>query len=144
MTDATVSRVELRWLEGQRYAGVDSAGHRVALASGGEAGVRPADALLLALAACAAHDVVAIVRKQRGVLRRLVVLVDGERAEKPPRAFRRIHLRFEAAADGISGAQLHRAADLALNTYCTVRASLAPQIAVTFEAALGITEAQSD
>jgi putative redox protein len=131
-----VAHVELTWTAGQHSQGVDSAGHGVALASGGEAGVRPSEALLLALAACAAHDVVVILRKQRAALARLAVLVDGEQAPEPPRAYRRIHLRFVVAAAGASVAKLRRAADLALNTYCAVRASLAPEIDVTFEVIL--------
>ncbi|MEN9939190.1 MAG: hypothetical protein RLZZ387_5769 [Chloroflexota bacterium] len=129
-------RVELTWVEGQRYQGVDSGGNTVALGSGGEPGVSPAEALLLALAGCAAHDVVAIVAKQRATLRRLVVTVTGEQLPTPPRAYRAIHLRFEVSAEGLTEAKLRRAADLALNKYCTVRASLSPEIAVTFAVVL--------
>jgi putative redox protein len=121
---------------GQRYEGLDEKGNRVALGARDEPGLRPTDALLLALASCSAYDVVEIARKQRAMLRRLVVRVAGERDEAPPRPFRRIHLRYEAAAEGLSEAKLRRAADLALNKYCAVRASLAPQIEVTFEVAL--------
>jgi putative redox protein len=131
-----MARVELTWIEGQRYLGVDSTRHSVVLSSGDDVGVRPSEALLIALAACSAHDVVAIVEKQRAELRRLSVTVSGEQETAPPRAFRAIHLRFAAAADGLTPEKLRRAADLALNKYCSVRASLSPTIAVTFETVL--------
>lgn len=128
--------VELTWIERQRYLGVDSTGHSVVLSSGDDVGVRPSDALLLALAACAAHDVVEIVRKQRGGLRRLTVAVHGEQAPEPPRRYRAIHLRFAADAQGTTPEKLRRAVDLALNKYCAVRASLAADIDITFEVSL--------
>lgn len=131
-----MTRVELVWQAGQRYWGADSAGHTVLLGADDQPGVRPADALLLALAGCSAYDVVAIARKQRLALARLSVTAEAERAARPPRAYTRIHLRYAAAAAGLTDAKLRRAVDLALNRYCSVRASLDPAIAVSFEVAV--------
>jgi putative redox protein len=127
-----VAHVELTWIDRQRFLGVDSGGHAVVLSPGDDIGVKPAETLLIALAACAAHNVVAILRKQRARLERLVVSVSGEQAASPPRAFQNIHLRFRVMVAGVRPAQLERAVDLALNKYCSVRASLAPEIVVTF------------
>lgn len=129
-----MATVELTWIEGRRFLGVDSTRHSVVLSGGDDVGVRPSDGLLLALAGCAAYDIVAILEKQRLALRGLTVTVAGEQAEAPPWPYRRIHLRVAAAAAGLRPAQLARAVDLALNKYCSVRASLHPEIAVTFEA----------
>ena len=62
--------------------------------------------------------------------------VTGDQAAAPPWAYQRIHLGFHITAAGVQLAQLERAVDLALNKYCSVRASLAPEIAVTFEVEL--------
>lgn len=131
-----MGRIQLTWVEGQRYLGVDSTNHSVVLSGGDDVGVRPSEALLLALAGCSAYDVVEIIRKQRAELRRLRVVVTGEQAPDPPWPYRRIHLRYEVVAAGSTVERVTRAADLALNTYCSVRASLSPEIDVTFEVAL--------
>lgn len=131
-----MATVELTWIEGRRFLGVDSEGHEVALAGGDAPGVRPVEALLLALAACAAYDIVAILEKQRHDLRRLTIAVEGEQSPERPWPYRRIHLRVAAAAVALRAEQLARAVDLALNNYCSVRASLHPDIAVSFEVAV--------
>lgn len=127
-----MAQIDLTWVAERRFLGVDSTGHSVVLSAPGDIGVKPAETLLIALAACSAYDVVAIIAKRRATLHSLQVRVVADQADRPPRAFTSIHLEFSVRADGISAAQLERAVDLALNTYCTVRASLAPSIAVTF------------
>jgi putative redox protein len=128
-----MAQIELTWIERRRFLGVDSDRHSVVLSPGDDVGVKPAENLLIALAGCAAYDVVAILEKQRLDLRRLAVTVRAEQDAEPPWRFRSISLLVRAAADGLRPAQLERAVDLALNKYCAVRASLHPEIAVSFE-----------
>jgi putative redox protein len=128
-----MAQVQVNWIAGQRYEGIDSDGQTILLGAADEAGVRPAEALLLALGSCAAYDVVAILAKQRAVLQRMQVLVSGEQDEQPPFKYHAIRLRFRIAAENLRPERLQRAIDLALNKYCTVRASLDPAITVTFE-----------
>lgn len=129
-----MSTIELTWIERKRFLGVDSTRHSVVLSGGDDVGVKPSDNFLIALAGCAAYDVVEILQKQRLELRLLSVAVDAEQADSPPWPFRRIHLSFKAAAEGLKAEQLARAVDLSLNKYCSVRASLSPEIDVSFEA----------
>ena len=131
-----MAQIDLTWVEQQRFIGVDSAGHRMVLSPPSDVGVKPSETLLIALAACAAHDVVEILHKQRAGLMQLAVHVTGDQAPNPPWVYRRIHLRFEAQADATTQERLDRAIDLALNKYCSVRASLSADIAVTFTAEL--------
>ena len=131
-----MAQIELTWIEKQRFVGVDGSGHSVVLSPGNDVGVRPSDTLLIALAACASVDIVEILRKQRAQLERLSARVSGQQADEAPWAYQRIHLHFVVTAGGVGQAQLDRAVDLALNKYCSVRASLAPNIQVTFEAEL--------
>jgi putative redox protein len=128
--------ITLTWIADQRFLGVDSTGHSVVLSAPHDIGVKPAETLLIALAACSAYDLVTIIAKRRATLRRLGIQVAATQAERPPQRFTSIHLRYSVAAEHLTLAQLQRAIDLALNKYCTVRASLAPDIAVTFEADL--------
>jgi putative redox protein len=131
-----MAQTELTWIGEHRFLGVDDTGHTVVLSSSNDIGVKPSETLLIALAACAAHDIVTILHKQRAQLERLMTQVRGEQATAAPWAYQQIHLRFVVTASGVRPAQLERAVDLALNKYCSVRASLAPDIAVTFEVEL--------
>lgn len=126
--------IELTWIERRRFLGVDSGKHSVVLSAGEDVGVKPAENLLIALAGCAAYDIVAILQKQRMELRRLTLSVSGEQAAEAPWPYTAIHLHVAAAAPGLRDDQLARAVDLSLNKYCSVRASLHPAIAVTFAA----------
>jgi putative redox protein len=128
-----VATIELTWIEQKRFLGVDSGRHSVVLSSGDDVGVRPSENLLIALAGCAAYDIVEILQKQRLALRSLKISAAGEQAAAAPWAYTAIHLRVAAAAPGLRPEQLARAADLAINKYCSVRASLHPDIAVTFD-----------
>ncbi len=131
-----MAQIELTWIGQHRFLGVDSTGHTVVLSPGADIGVKPAETLLIALAACTAHDVVEILHKQRARLEQLLVQVTSDQAVEPPWAYERIHLGFQITAAGVQLTQLERAVDLALNKYCSVRASLAPEITVTFEVEL--------
>jgi putative redox protein len=131
-----MAQIDLTWIAEQRFLGVDSGGHSVVLSAANDIGVKPAETLLIALAACSAYDVVAIIAKRRVRLEQLAVQVRGEQAQRPPYQFTRIHLHYTATAPGLRAEQFQRAVDLALNTYCTVRASLSPAIEITFDAVL--------
>ncbi len=128
-----MSQIEVTWVNEHRYLAVDSTNHTVVLSPPNDIGIKPSDGLLIALAACAAHDIVEIIKKQRAHLARLVIAVEGEQAPQPPWAYQRIHLRVQVTAQNLRHEQLERAVDLALNKYCSVRASLSPDIALTFE-----------
>jgi len=136
-----MAEIELTWIDKQRFVGVDSTSHSVVLSPGDDVGVKPSETLLIALAACASVDVVEILHKQRALLERLNVRVSGQQADEAPWGYQRIHLHFVVTAGGVRRAQLRRAVDLALNKYCSVRASLASDIVVTFHAELQAPEA---
>lgn len=131
-----MAHIDLTWIEQQRFRGEDSAGHSIILSPPDDIGVKPSETLLIALAACASHDVVEILNKQRAGLARLAVRVRAEQAPEPPWAYQRIDLHFQIQAEATTPTRLERAIDLALNKYCSVRASLSPDIVVTFSAEL--------
>ncbi|MGQ9905034.1 MAG: OsmC family protein [Anaerolineae bacterium] len=133
-----MANAEVIWLNEQTYIGVDSTGHSLVISKPGEdsIGVKPSDLLLIAVAACTNVDVVEIVKKRRATLNKLVVRVSGEQAAEPPWTFQKIHLSFEVDAAGIDSLQLERAIELSLNKYCSVRSSLSPDVAITFDCKL--------
>lgn len=103
---------------------------------GGEnAGLRPMEMLLSALAGCGSMDVIHIMRKQRQNLERLEVEVEGERAATIPAVFTRIHLRFTGYGS-IELLKFQKAVDLSMSKYCSIARMLQPPVAITAEALL--------
>ena len=105
---------------------------------GGEGrGMRPMELLLTALSTCAAMDVVLILTKQREPLTKLEIETHGDRKSKVagPTPFERIHVRFIAHGK-VNAHKLERAVRLSVEKYCSVSASLSPDVTVTHEAVL--------
>src|SRR5437879_4672914 len=98
--------------------------------------VSPVELLLVAAATCTASDVVLILGKQRVTLRGLDVVVRRTRREEQPRRYTALHFGFTTSGDGIDEAKVRRAVDLSLEKYCSVVASLAPDIRVSYDVAL--------
>jgi len=104
---------------------------------GGEnAGLRPMETVLSALAGCSSIDVIHILKKQRQELERLEVEVEGERADAVPAVFTKIHLRFVAYGN-LDAAKVQKAVELSMEKYCSVSRMLAPTVAITAEGVLG-------
>jgi putative redox protein len=99
----------------------------------GSAAQSPPDALLSSLASCSGVDVLDILAKRRTPVESLMIDVEGERREQMPRRFERIHLTYRVAGAGIERVHAERAVQLAFEKYCSVAASLAPDIVVTTE-----------
>jgi putative redox protein len=131
-----VREIAMRWREQLVFEG-GAPGRPVIVVDGaGAAATSPVELLLLAAATCSAADVVAILGKQRVVLRSLDVLVRGTRREAEPRRYTALHMVFTVSGEGADDAKARRAIDLSLEKYCSVVASLAPDIRVTYDLAL--------
>lgn len=101
---------------------------------GGEGrGMRPMELLLSALASCCAMDVLHILRKQREPLEKLEIAVDGLRADAVPSPYTQIELAFTAHG-AVDPHKLERAVGLAVEKYCSVRATLLPSVDVRWSA----------
>lgn len=99
---------------------------------GQENGLRPMETLLGAVATCSAFDLVSILKKQRQELRDLNITVRGEREKQESvTPFTAIQLHFEFTGD-LDPQKVERATDLAVNKYCSVKASLHPDIEVSY------------
>lgn len=82
-------------------------------------GVRPMEMVLMALASCSALDLITILKKQKQVLIDFSVSVEGERREKIPTIFTKIHMVFTLKGT-INPDKAERAAELAVKKYCSV------------------------
>jgi putative redox protein len=130
------SRVKVTWAGGERFDGGRPGGPTARIDGTGETGQGPVDTLLSALASCAAIDVVQIIEKRRTPVKSLSVDVVGERVNGTPRRLHHVTLAFHIAGDGIERVHAERAIDLAVNKYCSVKDSLAKDIAIEWSLTL--------
>lgn len=118
----------LEWRGDFRFAGFDSRGHEVAIEGDAEgSGVKPSDMLPLSLAACAAYDVVNILRKQRQDLRGLDARIETVQDDDAPWTFREIRVRYVVRGD-VDPDRARRALALSEERYCSVSATLRPSV----------------
>ncbi len=102
---------------------------------GHNAGVRPMELLLMALAGCSSIDVIMILNKQRQQVKEYHVTVDGERETgQDANVFKKIHIHFSISGE-VAADKLQRAIALSLEKYCSVAKTLAhtAQITSSFE-----------
>lgn len=132
--------VRLTWSgTGMRFSGVGTnpVSAPVVVDGDGDTGPGPMQVLLIAAAGCTGSDVVAILTKMRVTLRRFALDVTGTRRDEEPRRYIAIRFRFALDGDGLDHARAERAVRLSLEKYCSVVASLAPDIAISHEIVLG-------
>jgi len=125
------ARVEVTWAGEHRFDAGRPGGPTSRLDGDGTTGQSPVDGLLSALAACSAADVVDILAKRRTPVERLRVEVRGERREEFPRRFERIELRYIVDGAGIEASHVERAIALSHEKYCSVGATLAPDVVIS-------------
>lgn len=99
-------------------------------------GPSPVDTLLASIATCAATDVVTILEKQRTPPAKLEIRVESTRVTSTPRRLLSVTLHFTIAGQGIVQAKAERAVELSVEKYCSVRSSLARDIAVSWTVTL--------
>ena len=131
-----VAEITLRWREALEFEAAAPGRPAVGIDGNSAVATSPVELLLAAAASCTASDVVLILQKQRVVLRGLEVLVRGTRRVEQPRRFTALHFVFTVTGEGADEAQARRAIDLSLEKYCSVVASLAPDIRISYDVAL--------
>lgn len=96
-------------------------------------GVRPMELVLMALGSCSSLDFIQILKKQRQDMKDLSVTVEGQRADKIPAVFTKIHMIFNLKGT-IDAAKAEKAAELAVKKYCSVHDMLAAGgVEITYE-----------
>lgn len=96
-------------------------------------GTKPSDLLLIALASCTAVDIVRILAKQRQALIGLEISAHGEREADAPWRLTAIHLTFRVRGRNLQPETVRKAVELAESKYCSVAASLRPQVKISYD-----------
>jgi putative redox protein len=129
-------KIEIEWLRRSAFAGRSESNHWVMMDSthnGGDgAAPTPMELLLLSLGGCSAVDVWSTLERMREPLGSLRVEAEGERAEKHPRVFTRIHLTYRIGG-GVNKKKAERAVKLSMERYCSVSAMLEKTAEITSE-----------
>jgi putative redox protein len=120
--------VRTTWAGGYRFDTGRPGGPIARIDGDGETGQSPPDALLSALATCSGIDVVDILAKRRTPVEKLTIDVEGARREEIPRRFVHLTLTYNLEGAGLEAVHAERAVALAFEKYCSVAASLAPDI----------------
>jgi putative redox protein len=97
----------------------------------------PVELLMAACASCMGADIVGILEKARVQLEVLDIDTVGTRRADHPRRLTAVHFRVSVRGAGADEPKLRRAVDLSLEKYCSVMASLAPDIQVDYDLAIG-------
>ena len=127
------ANVSVRWRNQLVFEGSGTGQPSIVVDGDTQVATSPVQLLLVACASCTGADVVEILVKMRVVLRTFDIDVEGTRREEYPRRFTAIHFRFRVGGDGVDEAKVRRAVELSLEKYCSVMASLAPDIRVTYD-----------
>jgi putative redox protein len=113
------------------------AGQQIAINAPSETGAErdptgfSATELMLASAgACAAWDVVEILRKRRAQVAQLDVSVDATQDDDPPWTYRSVTLHFRVVCDGLTVPVMSRVIRLSMVRYCSVIATISGVAAI--------------
>lgn len=131
---ARIAEVNVRWTDELRFEGAGAGRPAIPLDGDAKTATSPVELLLLAAGACSAADVVVILKKQRVALESVEVTVRGTRREEHPRRYTAIAIEFAVRGAGADETKVRRAIDLSLEKYCSVVASLAPDIQISYDA----------
>ena len=129
---AETKRIGLEWERDLIFRGGAPSGPPVLVDGDNAAAPGPMLTLLIAAASCSGSDVVVILEKMRVELRQLRIEVSGTRREEEPRRYTAVHFEYTVGGEGLDETKARRAIDLSLKKYCSVVASLAPDIAITY------------
>jgi len=131
-----VNRITAVWRGGQRFDTGRDGGPTARLDGTNETGQSPVDALLSALATCSAVDVLEILAKRRTPAEQCRIGVTATRRAQTPRRILRFDIAYELEGPGIDREHTERAIRLAIEKYCTVAATLNPDVVIMTTLAL--------
>lgn len=120
-------KVNLNYKADKEYEAVNSSGNIVPIdmyASGEKKAQSPMELLLSSLAACAAVDIVAMIKKRRKTLVDLKAEVTGIRREETPKYFTDIHVKYIVYSPDAKPEEIEKLVSLAVEKYCSVASTV--------------------
>ena len=126
----------VKQIRGVTFIGKTDSNHWVSMDGpenfgGSDAGTRPKELILLALAGCTGSDVAVILQKKKINPDGFEMNISAEVQETHPQVFTKIELEYVFYGENIPKEAVERAIDLSLNTYCSVTAMLKKSVEIT-------------
>ena len=126
----------LKQIQGLTFAAKGDSNHWVTMdapesAGGANAGSRPKELILFALAGCTASDVVSILKKKRVPVQDFEMHLTGTERNEHPKIFTDIHVEYVFFGENIPPVDVERAIELSTTSYCSVSAMLRPAVRLT-------------
>jgi putative redox protein len=122
------------WVEKEQFRVKTPSGHEFLMDSDREnnSGPGPMELLLVALGTCTATDVVSILAKKRQPLKKLEIIVSGERATEPPTVWTKIEV-FYRLWGTLDEKGVRDTIELSENKYCSVAAMLKKTAEISYQ-----------
>jgi len=129
--------VEVQHVKGITFVGKGESNHWVVMDGsaefgGAEAGTRPMELVLIAFGGCTGMDVASTLEKMRVYYKDFKIIINGERTEKYPKIFTKIHMKYSIRGD-VPEEKLKRAIELSQTKYCSVSEILRKSAEITYE-----------
>lgn len=134
---ATNGKATVRFVADDLFVGITPGGRAVVLDTDSQrsSAPSPVELLLVALGSCTATDVASILKKKRQHVVGYRVEVSGERRTEFPRSYTSMKVHHIVTGTNISPKAVAQAVELSDTKYCSVAATLRPQVKIesTFE-----------
>jgi len=126
----------VKHIKGVTFMGKSDSNHWVVMDGpedfgGSNAGIRPKELILLALAGCTGSDVAVILKKKKINLDGFEMNITAEMQETHPQVYTKINLEYVFYGKNIPKEAVERAIELSLSTYCSVTAMLQKSVEIT-------------
>jgi putative redox protein len=123
--------------DGMLFVAKTGSGHVLAMDGAPEGGgnnlaPRPMETVLAGTGACAAYDVVLILKRGRHAVTHCQVKLTAERADTDPKVFTAINFGFVVTGKALSHAAVERAVNLSHEKYCSASAMMMKTAKLTF------------
>ncbi len=126
----------VKQIKGVTFLGKTDSNHWVTMDGpenfgGSDAGTRPKELILLALAGCSGSDVSVILQKKKIHLDGFEMNISAEVQETHPQVFTKINLEYVLYGENVPKEAVERAIELSMTTYCSVTAMLKNSVEIT-------------
>ena len=134
---STTNKATVRFVADDLFVGITPGGRALVLDTDSQrsSAPSPVELLLVALGSCTATDVISILKKKRQHVTSYIVEVSGERRTEYPRRYTSMKVHHILTGTAISPQAVAHAIELSDNKYCSVAATLRPNVEIqtTFE-----------
>lgn len=130
-------KCSVRWTgQGMSFVAETESGHLATMDGAPEGGgrnlaPRPMELVLAGTGGCAAYDVVLILQRGRHAVQGCEVELVADRAERDPKVFTKIDMRFTVRGRALDRDAVERAVQLSHEKYCSATAMLSKTAQIT-------------